>query len=158
MRPEAEVEMKMRNRNDLIRTTTLILLAVCFPILTWSMSIIYAQPTVRFAENDSKIESQKDLLKLRLAACAAIGNREPVIIEGHASRHEAHPEQLAKRRADAVADVMVQFGADRSQLRVVAFGAHKPLAPEEHPAGQAKNRRVDVDAGVAGDSQECWHR
>jgi hypothetical protein len=74
-----------------------------FPVLAWSLSIVYAQPTARFAENDSRIETEEALKRLRHAACAAIGNRELVIIEAHASRHEVHPEQLAKRRADAAA-------------------------------------------------------
>lgn len=137
----------------LTRSIVLVLLGACVPLLAWPVSVIYSEPTVRFTENSSEV-APEDVKLLRRAACSAIQNKGSVTVEGYASVHEAHPAELARRRADAVANVLLQAGVDANHLTVTAFGAGRPAASEKDAVGAAKNRRVDVSAGPVG-SQKC---
>jgi len=138
---------------DLTRSTALVLVFACSPFFAWSLSVIHSDLTIRFPENRSEV-APDDVQRLRRAACDAIQNQGPVTVEGYASRHEAQPDQLARRRADEVASVLMQAGVDRDHLKVTAFGARLPVASEDDPRGAAKNRRVDVSAGPV-NSQKC---
>jgi OOP family OmpA-OmpF porin len=52
--------------------------------------------------------------------------------------------QLSKRRAQAVADYLVSTDVDPKKLRVPGRGENDPVAPNDTPENQARNRRVDV--------------
>jgi outer membrane protein OmpA-like peptidoglycan-associated protein len=53
-------------------------------------------------------------------------------------------DQLAKQRANAVADHLVQSGIDPSRIQVVSHGEHDPVANNDTPEGRATNRRVEI--------------
>ena len=75
------------------------------------------------------------------AADAEAGSRR-LRIEGHtdASGSPRANQDLSQRRAQAVADYLVQAGIDRSRLDVAGYGSSKPL-PGIAPQAAA-NRRV----------------
>ena len=59
--------------------------------------------------------------------------------------HEAYNYDLAQRRATSVAGYLVgQKGLDPTQVRVVSYGASKPVADNETRSGRSKNRRVEI--------------
>ena len=64
-------------------------------------------------------------------------------------RVEAHTEPgenalaLTKERALAVARALVAMGVDCKRLVPVAFGADKPIAPNDTPENKARNRRIE---------------
>jgi outer membrane protein OmpA-like peptidoglycan-associated protein len=56
-----------------------------------------------------------------------------------------HNLDLSKRRAESVRSVLIsQFNVDGSRLSSNGFGAQKPVAPNDNPAGRAQNRRVEL--------------
>lgn len=67
-------------------------------------------------------------------------------IEGHTD--STGPAQanlaLSERRAQSVRDMLVQMGIDGSRIEAVGMGEDFPIANNETPEGQARNRRVDV--------------
>jgi len=53
-------------------------------------------------------------------------------------------DQLAKQRAKAVADHLIQNGIDPSRIRVVSHGENDPVASNDSAEGRAANRRVEI--------------
>jgi len=71
-------------------------------------------------------------------------------VSGHTSSlgGKALNKALAKRRADAVAKVLVDSGIPTSKITTVGVGPDKPIADNATKEGQAKNRRVEIDVKV----------
>ena len=72
---------------------------------------------------------------------------------GHASRRQVLPDPIAHRvakfeqslaRANSVALAMLELGADRKALEVIAAADSEPLFDESEAAGEAGNRRVEI--------------
>lgn len=60
--------------------------------------------------------------------------------------------ELSQRRADAVKNWLTSQAASRfkgNRIQTFAFGQTNPIAPNTTPAGQAKNRRVEIVMGSA---------
>ncbi|BDU69537.1 hypothetical protein GETHOR_16380 [Geothrix oryzae] len=72
-------------------------------------------------------------------------------VSGHTSSvgGKALNKSLAKRRADAVAKVLVDSGIPASKVTTVGVGPDKPIADNATKEGQAKNRRVEIDVQVS---------
>ncbi|MBE8157890.1 MAG: peptidoglycan-associated lipoprotein Pal [Betaproteobacteria bacterium] len=86
---------------------------------------------------------------------AAIGahsdylNRTPgrrVILEGHADERGSNEYNLAlgQRRADAVRDIMLANGVQRSQIETLSFGEESPSTSGQNESAWAENRRVEI--------------
>ena len=59
--------------------------------------------------------------------------------------HEAYNYELGQRRATSVAGYLVgNKGLDPTQVRVVSYGASKPVDDNSSPSGRRKNRRVEI--------------
>jgi outer membrane protein OmpA-like peptidoglycan-associated protein len=59
--------------------------------------------------------------------------------------HEAYNYELGQRRATSVAGYLVgNKGLDPTQVRVVSYGASKPVADNSSPSGRRQNRRVEI--------------
>ena len=59
--------------------------------------------------------------------------------------HEAYNYQLGQRRATSVAGYLVgNKGLDPMQVRVVSYGASKPVADNDTASGRRSNRRVEI--------------
>jgi outer membrane protein OmpA-like peptidoglycan-associated protein len=57
---------------------------------------------------------------------------------------DAYNEQLSARRADAVANVLVEAGMQRAGIQTIGAGKRNPVADNSTPAGRAQNRRVAI--------------
>ena len=68
-----------------------------------------------------------------------------LLIEGHAdTRGEAQQNQdLAKRRADNVAQFIIDSGVDGLRVNTVSFGEKRPLR-KENTGRRTRNRRVEL--------------
>ncbi len=51
---------------------------------------------------------------------------------------------LSNNRAKAVADYLVSQGVAGDRVTSTGVGSSQPIAPNDTPAGQAQNRRVDI--------------
>ena len=81
-------------------------------------------------------------------APAASANSERVfVIAGYTDSvgHEEYNYELGQRRATSVAGYLVgSKGLDPTQVRVVSYGASKPVADNNTRDGRLKNRRVEI--------------
>ena len=59
--------------------------------------------------------------------------------------HEDYNYELGQRRATSVAGYLIgNKGLDPTQVRVVSYGASKPVADNRTPSGRSRNRRVEI--------------
>ncbi|MFZ2064121.1 MAG: OmpA family protein [Candidatus Binatus sp.] len=80
------------------------------------------------------------------SAPAAAGYRV-FVVAGYTDSvgHEAYNYELGQRRATSVAGYLVgQKGLDPTQVRVISYGASKPVDDNSSPSGRRKNRRVEI--------------
>jgi OOP family OmpA-OmpF porin len=69
------------------------------------------------------------------------------LIEGHTDSvgTEAFNMKLSQRRAEAVANILVQkYGVGKSQIKTAWYGFKKPVADNKTADGRQKNRRVEA--------------
>jgi outer membrane protein OmpA-like peptidoglycan-associated protein len=69
------------------------------------------------------------------------------IVAGHTDSvgSEDYNYQLGQQRADRVAGYLVsKKGVDPAQIRVISYGASKPVADNGTPSGRRSNRRVEI--------------
>jgi chemotaxis protein MotB len=74
-----------------------------------------------------------------------------VRVEGHTDnvpiRSRTYPSnwELSSARATTVARLLTEkYGVPAEKISAVGFGEHRPLVPNDSPAGRARNRRVDL--------------
>lgn len=109
------------------------------------ISAAVAKGVINFQRADATLDPKS---KPTLDELAKIVNQCPafrISIEGHTDS-EGIPERnnpLSERRAKAVSDYLMEAGVDASRLSTVGYGAERPIAENETPAGRAKNRRIE---------------
>ena len=77
-----------------------------------------------------------------------------VMVEGYTDNVPIGPElrrigissnlDLSSRRADTVADTLIQLGAPRAIISADGRGESNPVASNDTPQGRAQNRRIEV--------------
>lgn len=79
-----------------------------------------------------------------------------LVVSGHTSSvgSKAFNKALSKRRADAVAKVLVDSGIPAASVGTVGEGPDKPVADNGTREGQAKNRRVEIEVKASGKNVE----
>lgn len=102
-----------------------------------------------FAVDSAKLSSQ-DMLILDEAASRlrneAVSTR--LVITGHTDNTgaEAYNQRLSERRAQAVADYLVQVGIPKASIvHVGGMGESRPIADNSTKEGRLYNRRVEID-------------
>lgn len=94
---------------------------------------------------DSSEISAEDLMHLsEHAAYLAVHPDATLVISGHADVRgsDTHNKELSQKRAEAIADALVQFGAPIGQLMIQAFGAEVPVVEASR---WDENRRVELE-------------
>lgn len=84
-----------------------------------------AATNVFFKINSARITDNKDLLNLEAVANAAKKAGSKVLVSGYADSKTGSAEynkQLSEKRANAVADKLVEFGINRNDITIVAEG------------------------------------
>jgi len=79
-----------------------------------------------------------------------------LVVSGYTSSigGKAFNKALSKRRADAVAKVLVDSGIPAAAVSTVGQGPDQPIADNKTAEGQAKNRRVEIEVKVKDGSIE----
>jgi outer membrane protein OmpA-like peptidoglycan-associated protein len=102
---------------------------------------------IRFAiaKADIQPESRPLIDKLAQAASTCPGE---IHIEGYTDSNgdAAMNQALSQARADAVRDALIARGLTAERLVAQGFGAQKPIATNDTPAGRAANRRIELRA------------
>lgn len=96
-----------------------------------------------FDSSDLRAEARSELDR----AADILAPRDDIIlieVAGHTDSigTEEYNQDLSVRRAQSVADYLVQNGVSRDRLQVVGFGETRPRAPNDTPENRQLNRRV----------------
>ncbi len=100
--------------------------------------------TIYFDFDDSTVKSEhQDLLRAHawyLSRNAAV----QVVVEGHADERGTPEYNLAlgERRGNSVKDILISYGVNASQIRVVSYGEEKPEDAAHSEDAWSKNRRA----------------
>src|SRR5215831_14114080 len=121
----------------------LMLLFTCFsPQRPASALSLRITQQVLFAPNKAEID---DAGKTQLEQVVALLEGNPAMeirVEGHTDGQEKDAEALGLKRAKAVEEYLVKHGISATRLEAKSYGNTRPVATNETPEGQAKNRRV----------------
>lgn len=83
-----------------------------------------------------------------LARAAVLLKRsdKPVIVEGHTDNVGTHAYnmQLSEARATTVANALEERGISASRTTTEGFAYDRPVASNDTPEGQARNRRTEI--------------
>lgn len=107
--------------------------------------------TLTFPQGSALTEDAERQLAA-LVESDAVAEGWPIVLRGHsdAGGSDAANLRVSRRRAETVADWLVDRGIERERLRILAFGEQNPVAPNARPdatpdeAGRARNRRVEI--------------
>jgi len=82
----------------------------------------------------------------RLAAFLNENPERRLLIEGHTDSRgtDDFNKELSAKRADAVAEALVERGIPSARLRSVGLGEDYPVAGNDSAAGMQQNRRVEI--------------
>ena len=69
-----------------------------------------------------------------------------VKISGHTDNtgRESHNKNLSTKRAEVVAEYLIENGVSENRVTFEGFGSSRPIAPNNSNAGRNKNRRVEL--------------
>lgn len=101
---------------------------------------------VHYATNAYNIKTE---FKDQLIQLASMIKKQPdvtVYLNGHTDSDGsvAYNQKLSERRALAVADFLVENGADVTRIVVKGFSENKPIAKNDTPQNKYLNRRVEI--------------
>lgn len=114
--------------------------------------------TVTFPEGSALTEDAKRRLAAMMQS-DAVAEGWPIVLRGHsdAAGSDAANLRVSRRRAEAVAEWLVDKGIERERIHILAFGEQNPVAPNARPdatpdeAGRARNRRVEILVAPGGE-------
>jgi outer membrane protein OmpA-like peptidoglycan-associated protein len=101
---------------------------------------------INFAYNSATIEPQFRTTLDQVAGTLAQYNQTYIDVYGHtdSTGSDAYNQQLSERRAQSVADYLATRGVQPARVATRGFGETQPVQPNDSPAGQAANRRVEI--------------
>nr|WP_320131058.1 OmpA family protein [uncultured Holophaga sp.] len=121
------------------------------------VKIILDEATLHFKNGKAQLGPKAVEAIKRVAASLQVYKGEYTLkVSGHTSStgSKAVNKALSKHRAEAVAKVLIDNGVKASAVSVEGCGPDKPIADNATAAGQAKNRRVEIDVNLLGAKAE----
>ena len=113
-----------------------------------ALTIVLDDATLHFANNMANLspEGVEVIRKVGMELKGYSGTYR-ITVTGHTSSlgGRAHNQALSKRRADAVVRILAATGLGAERMSSVGMGPDQPIADNKTAAGQAKNRRVEID-------------
>lgn len=102
-------------------------------------NILFATEGARLSNNASKILNQ--VIEVMRA-----NPQVKLLLRGHTDKRgkAEFNERLSQRRAQAVAQFLIDQGIDSSRIRVEGMGGTQPVAFADDPDAWRKNRRVEI--------------
>ncbi|MDB4942033.1 MAG: pal [Labilithrix sp.] len=107
---------------------------------------ICSTATAHFATDSAELDSAQKQGLERVARCLRADRSMKLTIEGNADQRgaAAHNDDLADKRARAVAQELTGRGVTPAQLNVVSYGDNHLLCAANDEACWSKNRRTEV--------------
>ncbi len=99
---------------------------------------------VFFEINAARLKSNSNVELNALASYLQNTPTANILIEGHTdnSGNAAANLTLSTKRADAIAQYLINKGITKTRIRTIGYGASKPIADNTTEAGRAQNRRT----------------
>jgi OmpA-OmpF porin, OOP family len=119
--------------------------------------IVLDQAVLHFANSRSELSPEGVTAVQKVAEeLKTYPGEYSLVVSGHTSSvgSKAFNKALSKRRADAVAKVLVESGIPAASVETVGMGPDQPIADNKSAEGQARNRRVEIDVKVMDGSVE----
>lgn len=115
------------------------------------------ETTVPFAEGGSELSADAERVLAEVLASDQAAEGWPIVLRGHTDSvgHDEANLRVSRRRAEAVAEWLVENGVSEEKIEIIALGEQRPIAPNALPdgrpdeEGRAKNRRVTVHIAPA---------
>jgi outer membrane protein OmpA-like peptidoglycan-associated protein len=108
--------------------------------------LVVTMAGVNFPSGSAKLQPAARENLAKLAGIIATHPTLKLDIEGYtdsAGKDETNQE-LSQKRAEAVQAYLTEQGIPAASLTAKGFGKGSPVAPNDTPAGRAKNRRVEI--------------
>ncbi len=101
---------------------------------------------VFFDVDTDKLTDEAEEILSEVVRAAKEASTAKILAAGHAdlAGPADYNESLARRRAEAVVQYLVQSGVDKLRLESESFGERKPLIPTAEDEFQLQNRRVEI--------------
>lgn len=108
--------------------------------------IVLTLGDVLFETDRAELKEGAEVSIDRLADFMSEQTERRLLIEGHTDSRgsDEYNVRLSDRRANAVAEALVQRGIASDRLRPVGLGEDYPVATNESTAGRQQNRRVEI--------------
>ena len=108
-------------------------------------SELLGKARIRFESGRATIDQDSRGLLDRLIQTALRCPTANIEVAGHTDSDgdNAANMSLSEKRAQAVAEYLVQAGLPNTRLKAVGYGSTQPVAPNDTEEGKAKNRRID---------------
>ena len=115
------------------------------------------EATIPFGEGGHELSVAAEDALADVLASDQLAEGWPIVLRGHTDSigHDEANLRASRRRAEAVADWLVENGVSEERIEIVALGEQRPVAPNARPdgspdeEGRAKNRRVTVSIAPA---------
>ena len=108
-------------------------------------SDLLSKGTIRFETGRANLDPDSIGLLDRLTETALRCPTATIEIVGHTDSDgdDTFNQTLSERRAQAVADYLVQAGMPADRFKPMGYGSAQPVAANDTDEGKAKNRRID---------------
>jgi len=119
--------------------------------------IVLDEAVLHFANDKADLSKEGiDAVAKVAESIKAYPGKYTLVVSGHTSAvgSRAHNMALSKRRADAVAKVLVDEGIPADAIQTVGVGPDQPVDTGKTKAAQARNRRVEIDVKTEGGEVE----
>lgn len=109
-------------------------------------SLIMLGAELLFETNKSTLKSEHFPMLDPIVDYLLMHPERSVKISGHSDNtgNAAHNITLSKKRADVVAEYLVNNGVDIDRVETFGYGSEKPLTANNTEDGRKKNRRVEI--------------
>lgn len=110
------------------------------------------QATIPFGEGGFALSPDAERALADVLASDQLAEGWPIVLRGHTDSvgHDEANLRASRRRAETVAEWLIENGVSEDRIEIIALGEQRPVAPNARldgtpdEAGRAKNRRVTV--------------
>lgn len=115
------------------------------------------ETTVPFAQGGSELSDDAIRVLGDVLASDQLAKGWSIVLRGHTDSvgHDEANLRASRRRAEAVAEWLVENGVGEDRIAIIALGEQRPVAPNALPdgrpdeQGRARNRRVTISIAPA---------
>jgi OOP family OmpA-OmpF porin len=110
--------------------------------------IVLGDAVLHFANNGAELSLEGvEAIKAVAPQLKTYPGAYTLVVSGHTSSlgSSSHNHALSKRRAEAVAKLLIEAGIPADQVFTVGRGPDAPIADNKTREGQSRNRRVEID-------------